>query len=61
MPKGDRGQDVNDNFIYRKTNRQGLLITLAEKEILQLSVKLYWDIKGIKEAVDVAGIRLKVI
>lgn len=61
MPTGDRGKDVNDDFIYRKTNQQGLLITLAGKEISQLSVKLCWDIKYIIKAVGATGIRLKVI
>lgn len=43
------------------TDSGGLLMTLAGKEISQLSVKLCWDIKDIKEVVGATGIRLKVI
>lgn len=48
-------------YIEKHGRTGGLLITLAGKEISQLSVKLCWDIKDIKEVVGVTGIRPKVI
>lgn len=50
MPTGDRGEDLNDDFIYRKNISTGAVDNVSEKkkETLQFSVKLCWDIKDIK-------------
>lgn len=51
-------EDVNDDFIYRKTHQQDMM-TLAGEQTGQLPV--HRDIKDIKEDVGVTGIRLQVI